>query len=104
MVQGHALPIADFTSANLSHSQTMPKIKTIELTLPNHYATPLIYGDTSGLEEEEEENFTQFWANELHGLNCVDVKDDSCFVHYHDASPYCLPTDCSTFVFITNAN
>ena len=82
----------------------MPKIETIELTLPDHYASPLINGDNSGLEDEEEENFMQFWANELHGLNCVDVKDDSSFVKYHDARPYCLPTDCSTFVFLTNAN
>jgi hypothetical protein len=72
----------------------------IELTLPDCYACPLIYGDETGLEDNELESFNEFCNNELQGLHCLDVKDDSTFVKYHDASKYCLATDCSTFTFM----
>ena len=72
----------------------------IELTLPNHYAAPLINGDETGLDEDELDSFYEFCFNELENLHCLDVKDDSTFVKYHDAKDYCLATDCSTFVFL----
>ena len=78
----------------------MTESNLIELTLPNWYAAPLINGDVTGLEDEEIESFNQFCDDKLEGLHCLDVKDDSGFVKYHDAMGYCLATNCSTFTFI----
>ena len=72
----------------------------MELTLPDHWASPLINGDETGLSDEEYESFNEFCDNELQGLHCLDVKDDSTFVKYHDAMQYALAGDCSTFVFL----
>lgn len=76
----------------------------MELTLPNHWAAPLINGDETGLSDEEYESFNEFCDNELQGLHCLDVKDDSTFVKYHDAMQYALAGDCSTFVFLQLSN
>jgi hypothetical protein len=75
-------------------------IHTIEFTLPNHWACPLINGDETGLDEAELDSFYEFCFNELENLHCVDVKDDSTFVKYHDAMQYALAGDCSTFTFM----
>ena len=72
----------------------------MELTLPNHWASPLINGDETGLSDEEYESFNEFCDEQLQGLHCLDVKDDSTFVKYHDAMQYALAGDCSTFVFL----
>ena len=72
----------------------------IELTLPDWYAAPLINGDETGLEEDELKSFNEFCDDKLVGLHCLDVKDDSGFVKYHDARGYCLATNCSTFTFM----
>ena len=47
--------------------------------LPSHWAPALINGDWTGYSEEEEEYLQGFIANELAGLICVDVADDSSF-------------------------
>jgi hypothetical protein len=78
----------------------MTDTNLIELTLPNHYAAPLINGDETGLEDNELESFNEFCNEQLQGLHCLDVKDDSSFVKYHDAKDYCLATNCSTFTFM----
>ena len=72
----------------------------MELTLPDHWAAPLINCDETGLDEEELDSFYEFCFNELENLHCLDVKDDSTFVKYHDAMQYALAGDCSTFVFL----
>lgn len=72
----------------------------MELTLPDMWASPLINDDCTGLSEDDYESFTEFCDNELRDMHCLDVKDDSGFVKYHDAKQYVLATDCSTFVFL----
>ena len=74
-------------------------MKTATYTLPTHWASALINGDWSGLDEHDEESLTRLMFNE--GLpDCLDVLDDSTFRKYHDAQPYgVLACDCSTFVF-----
>lgn len=72
----------------------------IELTLPSHWASPLINGDLTGLTDEDCESFEEFCDDKLQGLHCLDVKDDSDFLKYHDARQYALAGDCSTFTFM----
>lgn len=72
----------------------------MELTLPDMWASPLINNDCTGLSDNEHDTFNEFCDNELEGLHCLDVKDDSTFVKYHDAKQYALASDCSTFVFL----
>ena len=76
----------------------------MELTLPNNWASPLINGDETGLSDEEHESFNEFCDEQLQGLHCLDVKDDSSFVKHHDAMQYALAGDCSTFVFLPLSN
>ena len=76
----------------------------MELTLPDMWASPLINDDPTGLSAQDYETFTDFCDNELQGLHCLDVKDDSTFVTYHDARQYVLAGDCSTFVFLPLSN
>ena len=83
-----------------THIEELEENSTL-FTLPNHWASALINGDTTGLEEEELANFELFCDDETQGLTCVDCWEDSSFVKYHDAKDYgILATDCSTFVFI----
>ena len=79
-------------------------MNTTTYTLPTHWASALINGDWSGLNELDEEALTRVMFNE--GLpDCVDVLDDSSFRKYHDAQPYgVLACDCSTFIFPDNDN
>jgi len=72
----------------------------IELTLPNHWASPLINGDLTGMSDEECDEFTEFCDNQLQGLHCLDVDEDKSFMKYHDAQQYALPCDASTFTFM----
>lgn len=76
----------------------------MELTLPDMWASPLINDDPTGLSDEDYETFNEFCDNELQGLHCLDVKDDSTFVTYHDARQYVLASSCSTFVFLPLSN
>lgn len=79
-------------------------MNTTTYTLPTHWATALMYGDTSGLDEHDEEALLLVTAGE-DLPDCVDVLDDSSFLKYHDAQPYgVLPCDCSTFIFPDNDN
>ena len=47
--------------------------------LPSHWASALINDDWTGYSEEECEYLQSFIANELNGLHCVGVEDDSSF-------------------------
>tara|TARA_B100001094_G_scaffold92054_1_gene87986 strand:+ start:294 stop:551 length:258 start_codon:yes stop_codon:yes gene_type:complete len=78
----------------------MTESNLIELTLPNHWAAPLINGDDTGLDEQDLASLNEFCDDQLQNLHCLDVKEDSSFVKHHDAMQYCLATDCSTFTFM----
>ena len=74
-------------------------IKTVEYTLPDFWASPLLYADESGLSDEDVDALGK-WCIEHPGLVCTGVADDAEFKHRHDASPYVLACECSTFTFI----
>jgi hypothetical protein len=76
----------------------MSELNTIELIAPSHWATVFFYGDTSGLEDNEEQAIDAFLEREGvgHCLNCEDYG----FVTWHDARrefPYA--SDCQTYTF-----
>jgi hypothetical protein len=60
-------------------------IKTISLDLPSHWACPLINGDESGLEDEEQGQLDA-WLKDNPLLSCVDVSEETFFSKYHDAA------------------
>lgn len=71
-----------------------------EFTLPDHWASALINDDWTGIEDPEEEKCILQFLGDNPGLVCVDVRDDSSFVKYHDAADYgVLASNCSIFIF-----
>ena len=76
--------------------------KAMQLTeerLPAHWASVLINDDWTGLDEQECEGLQSFIANELHGLQCVDVADDVSFQSAPSYYPWLLAGDYATFTF-----
>jgi len=76
----------------------------IEYTLPVHWASSLINGDDSGLDDIEQAQLDEFIADMIdeHGkCYCIGAKsDDTTFFKYHDASSYgVLACECAIFVF-----
>ena len=68
-------------------------------TLPSHWASYLVNSDPTGLEDDEQETVDRFVDCERLG-HCVDVSEETAFVHYHDARLYgVLPGDCADYTF-----
>ena len=74
-------------------------LETTTERLPSHWAPVLINDDWTGLEEQECETLQSFIANELCGLHCVDVADDSSFQLAPSYYSWLLAGDYSTFTF-----
>ena len=75
-------------------------MKKTEFTLPDQWAAIFINGDWSSIEDPEEEKCILQFLSDNPGLVCIDVRNDSSFIKYHDAAGYgVLASDCSTFVF-----
>ena len=78
-------------------------MKTIDFTLPDFWADPLINGDDSGMEEDDcvaLDAFVEFMVGEYGSCQCLDVANDSNFMRNHDASDFgVLACDASTFTF-----
>ena len=76
----------------------------IEYTLPVHWASSLINGDDSGLDDIEQAQLDEFIADMIdeHGTcQCIDAKlDDAVFTSFHDANDVgVLACECAIFVF-----
>jgi len=71
--------------------------------LPAHWASALINGDDSGLEEEDLialEKFERYMALVYKQCWCVDVGEETWFSNYHDATKFgVLPCDVALFTF-----
>jgi hypothetical protein len=64
---------------------------TVELNLPDFWATALFNADTSGFEDEDEKPFQEFceWMLKHHGNSLPsDMKEEGHFMKYHDASMF----------------
>ena len=74
------------------------------LILPAHWAPALINGDTSGLDDEDEQHLDLILAD-LGSMHCVDADENAGFYHRHDASSYgVLACDCCVYTFLANPN
>ena len=78
-------------------------IETETFELPVHWATALMYGDESNLDESEVESIESFidWMEEKYGA-CwlLNVDDESWFSRYHDASDFgVLACEVTNFTF-----
>jgi hypothetical protein len=71
-------------------------MKTIEYTLPEFWASYLINGDASGLEDSEQNEIDEFLKNENLGF-CLSCSDESEFKWRNDANN--LGGNCLVYVF-----
>ena len=85
-------------------------MKTEKYILPSHWASALINGDESGMDDDDCRALNAFVAAGVkeYGLfMCIDVSDDDGgdFRKYHDAEPYgVLACDVATFTFDVTPN
>ena len=83
-------------------SETMGEdMKIITLTAPSHWASYLINGDATGLDDCDINDCDRWLRSEFGrgGFSCVDAIDAG-FMRWHDAGHYALAADCSEFTFI----
>lgn len=74
-------------------------METSTYKLPAHWASALMNGDYTGLNEQDEEQLMRVIAGE-DLCDPVDCSDEPEFMKYHDAQPYgVLACDCLTFTF-----
>lgn len=78
-------------------------MKTIDFTLPAHWAPALINGDFSGLSDEDDEAIRYFLDTEpdIAG-DCLSCTDEPEFRRYYDADG--LACDCLTYTFPLKAD
>lgn len=69
--------------------------------LPSHWASYLINGDCSGMDDAEIKQVDDWCASHKVGL-CVGCDDAEEFKTYHDAYPEVLACSCLGFTFETN--
>ena len=79
----------------------MTSFEKITLSLPAHWICPVLYGDTTGLDDREERAFNRWLDDTItnigHGqLPLIGtIKDETYFARYHDAAEYgVLACDC----------
>lgn len=63
-------------------------MQTVIRTLPSHWASALVNGDESGLENEDIEALNAFCESmiaQYGSYYCVDVSEDEQFMRWHDA-------------------
>ncbi len=71
-------------------------MKTIEYTLPEFWASYLINGDASGMEDNEQSEIDEFLKNENLGF-CLSCSDEPEFKWRNDANN--LGGNCLVYVF-----
>jgi len=80
---------------------TNPRFDHITLSLPAHWICPVLYGDTTGLDEKEEHAFSRWLADTIENIGHGQapligrIQDATYFARYHDAAEYgVLACDC----------
>lgn len=76
-------------------------MKIVTLTAPSHWASYLINGDASGLEDCDINECDRWLRSEFgrDGLTPVDAIEVG-FMRWHDAAHSTLAADCSEYTFI----
>lgn len=79
-------------------------IDRITFVLPAHWASALINGDFSGLEDEEQHELNEWYETQSaclrpgEHIECSDVSEESYFAHSCDADV--LPGDVADYTFL----
>jgi hypothetical protein len=76
-------------------------IDVIEVTAPECWASYLINGDASGLDDNEQKACDSWLASLAPYTDCLDCLDcvPAGFMWWHDARGYALAADCETYTF-----
>ena len=74
------------------------KMQIETYSLPAYWASYLINGDSSGMEDTEQAECDAFLSGLPYGWSCVDVSEESDFRHSNDAGT--LAGDCADYSFI----
>lgn len=78
-----------------------PRFEKLELTAPSAWASYLINGDASGLNDGEERDIDQWLDHCAPAWGVpVDVSEESEFRKYHSASMWVGGADCVTYLFM----
>ena len=76
----------------------MSKFTIEKATAPSAWASYLINGDASGLDDGEEDA-VDAWIESLGWGSPTDCEDAG-FIAYHDAHQFALAADCQTYSFL----
>lgn len=83
-------------------------MQTITMRLPDFWASALINGDISSLDNDDImklNNFSHFMVHNYGNCNAVDCTDEPHFSKYHDATNFdVLACDVLDFTFFTTIN
>jgi hypothetical protein len=75
--------------AEAINSDPKSKFEATVLTVPDHWLSPLVNGDLTGLDDKEEKQFDAFCRGELSGgWHVTSYESEGSFVKCHDAEPY----------------
>ena len=77
------------------------KMQIETYTLPVYWASYLINGDASGLEDGEQAEIDAWLASLPYGYACVDVGEETGFRRSNDATD--LGGDCAEYTFMRSA-
>lgn len=86
------------SEADDEDTERLHKSELVNLTAPSHWASYLINGDASGLEDDEQAQ-CDAWIESV-GLGAPVSCEDAGFIHHHDAyNVMPLGADCQTYTF-----
>ena len=77
------------------------RFETTTYSLPVYWASYLINGDTSGLEDGEQTEIDAWLAALPYGWDCVDVSEETSFRRSNDSNST-LAGDCADYTFMRN--
>ncbi len=77
-------------------------LTSIEYTLPAYWASYLVNGDASGLEDGEQETIDAWLSSQGNIGQCVDVSEDTWFAWRNDSNNG-LGGDVATFAFLVSS-
>lgn len=90
---------------------TTMAIETKTMRLPVHWASALINGDMSGVDDDDDAAMGRMMEDlcdqhpDADAITFVDVADEPHFARYHDAEPYgVLACDVSDFTLMIHSN
>ena len=92
------------TTHTASAPAPAPTFDSLVLSIPAHWLCPILYGDTTGLDDAEDRAFGRWLTDmlaEFGETHIGTIKNESHFARYHDAADYgVLACDCYDVEFM----